>query len=137
MSNILIDAHGPDHGLRVEYDYDTVTIADYVEFPEPDAETGKWEACYREVTIPLKEVLDPNGKHQGCYQSSKTNLHGKDKLHDAIITAAIAWLGYWGADSDQEEIVEAEGGACRFFDTYWGPPDKAKDYPKCELCQKD
>jgi hypothetical protein len=137
--DIYIDAHGPDHGLMVAFDGSDVHIADYSEFCEENAETGRWEAVYRETRVPIAELLSPTGKHRGCYSGDdgSTDKHGRERMESVIISAAIAYLGYWGVSSDGETIVDIDndGGACGFFSEYWGDYAEPGDYQICSACQ--
>ncbi len=142
---VLIDCHGPDHGLSVVWDGSTVTIADYSEACEANLETGRWEGYYRETTVDIADLLNPKGEHRGCYQSSRLSygpdgpLKGREKLHEIIIEASIQWMAYWGFSSDETTIVDVEtdGGACGFFGEYWGERETGTDAElliRCSVC---
>lgn len=136
MNEVLIDAHGPDHGLRVEVDGEYVHIADYSEFCEENAETGRWEAVYRETTVYLSELLNPNGIHRGIYMGDdgSPDKRGRERLHDVIIYASISFLAYWGGEETIVDI-DRDGGACAFFGEFWGDYAVPGDYQRCSACQ--
>lgn len=137
IGEVYIDAHGPDHGLMVASDGETVTIRDYSEFCEENAETGRWEGVYRDTRVDIRELFDPKGKHlEHVDLTDNVGHENRPRKADIIINAALAWIGYWGCSSDDTTIVDVEhdGGACSFFGEYDSDTD-AGDL-RCEACQE-
>ena len=130
---MLIDAHGPGHGLSVEVDITyshNVTIRQWGECSEPD-EHGSYTPHIQEATIALRDLLDRNGKH---YRSA--NLWGEQSQHGKIVALALAWLGYWGGSEDH---VSDDDRPCDHFAMNYsgiGAP-RVEPYPEhmtCVLC---
>ena len=84
---ILIDAHGPDHGLRVEvctYSH-TVTAVQWGELCEPDHE-DEVHPRTTEIVIALRECLE--------YAAKDGRWH--DSQRDRVICGALHYLSHWG-----------------------------------------
>lgn len=134
LGDILIDAHGPGHGLMVASDNATVTIRAYSEFCEPNAQTGRWEGVYEETTVDIRELFRPDARHLE-HVDLTNNRPGRNRKADIIINAALAWIAYWGCSSDDQTIVdiETDGGSCGFFGEYW--PGTDEQHLRCEVCE--
>ncbi len=131
----LIDAHGPDHGLYVGYDYSdrTVTIKEWFEFPEVNPDSGKHEGGITETTVDLGELLHPENRHYDL-----ENLDRRQGVRETIIDLATAYLAYHGGDSDVFDLDDES--PCNHFALYWGPSnpqgvDVFGDPIGCEVCR--
>ncbi len=136
IGDVFIDAHGAGHGLMVASDGETVTIHTYGEFCEANAQTGRWEGVYEEISVDIRELFNPKGKHLEYVDLSDNVGHeDRNRKADIIINAALAWMAYWGGSSDDTTIVdiETDGGSCSFFGEYW--PGTEEKHLRCELCE--
>lgn len=136
IGDVFIDAHGPDHGLMVASDGETVTIRDYSEFCEANAQTGRWEGVHRDVCVDIRELFKPGAPHLEHVDLANNAGHeDRNRKADIIINAALAWMAYWGGSSDDTTIVdiETDGGPCSFFSEYW--PGANEKHLRCEVCE--
>jgi hypothetical protein len=105
----------PATGLKVETRGQTVEITEWTDIEDANGEEQpegeKISRQYAEVE--LEDLFDPNGKHRGSYGGDNRDvslvelaqMDDKDR-EDAIVAAAIAYLGYFGGT---EEFVDEIG----------------------------
>ena len=82
---ILIDAHGTDHGLRVECSNREVTIVQWGELCEPD-ESGSYRPHLHETTMTLAE----------CLVRVEFGHHSSQKSR--VISGALSHLFHFGGE---------------------------------------
>lgn len=130
-ARVLIDAHGPDHGLRVAIvgrgNSRLVEIKEFAQACEPN-ERGGMETWLHVAHVELSKLLDPKGKHRDCY-SGDTPGKG-DSVQHSIISAAIAYLAYWGGEA---EYLDDDSAPCEHFGMYWGRHQRQHRLG-CETC---
>jgi len=131
MNIVYIDAHGPDHGLKIEIDTDRheVTVRQWSECCEPNDE-GSYSPHIQTATVELSRLLDPKAEHLRGRVLDRSSMRRK------VADAALCWLGYWGGD---EEPCEDDERPCDYFGSYWGR-HQAKDakarpeHYRCDTC---
>ena len=96
---ILIDAHGPDHGLKVEVTGHEVDIDQWIDGSECDEPFGGVQTA----TFDLKDCLDHGrgSKSQRC----------------RVIDGALELLSHRGGSY---ELMGPDEEPCDHFGTYWG-----------------
>jgi len=127
---ILIDAHGPDHGLKIEVtSRHCVVVEQWGECCEPD-EHGSYSPHIQHVEVLLRDLLDSSAPHYSGAGASHKSMH--DKVKDL----ALAYLGYWGGE---ERYVSDEDRPCQHFCMNYSGigPRRAEPWPehmKCPSC---
>lgn len=126
---ILIDAHGPDHGLYIDITRREVTIRQWCEADEPDPETGECHKHICEAQVSLAALVAHWRKHHRSRPRTKS-------MRDKIVDLALAWFSYYGGE---ETPVDQSDNPCQHFCmNYTGiGARRSEPWPKhmtCELC---
>jgi len=109
------DEKNPTSGLKVEASSRGVEITEWTDIEDANGEEQpEGERISRQdANIDLSELFDPNAKHRGTYSGDDKSVGivelakmNDDEREDAIVSAAIAYLGYWGGE---ESYVDAIG----------------------------
>lgn len=128
----LIDAHGPDHGLRVVVNLrdrwtfgkteTTVEIVQWGESSEPD-DRGSYSPHLHRVEVPLDKLL--TGRHV-----DRDTGYKRSGVRERILSAATAYLGYYGGE---EELLDEGDRPCQHFGMEWGR-HQVSHRLGCEVC---
>lgn len=96
-SGLRIEAHGADVSIE---EWTDLVAASGEEYPEGQ----DWS--YQSAVVSLRDLLDPEGKHRNTYSGDTGLSYGEvailpeEKREEAIIAAAIAYIGYGYGDED-------------------------------------
>jgi len=109
------EENDPTNGLRVQYRHGDVEIT---EWTDVEAATGEEQeegakVLRVETQATLDELFDPKGKHRETYSRDDRSVGLKELAlmdeaarEEAVVAAAIAYIGYYGGT---EEYVDAVG----------------------------
>lgn len=70
---ILIDAHGTDHGLKIELDNRVVSVTQWAQLCEPD-ENGDWCPHLLHFTCTLDEAMQASKRYSTTFASQASRL---------------------------------------------------------------
>ena len=130
---VLIDSHGPDHGLSVVLEHgNEVRIREWCEAIEPRESDGGIDKWLLDYLVELPDLLDLTSKHLESTVQAWNPCPGK-----RIVDAALAYRGYWGDSSGDREWLDDNALPCQYFQDIAPLDDPKGERPiHCPHCEE-